>query len=451
MVVTRPNVAHTMVFTQDSIFLNLVRGEREHSNYGITHTLPHIMVDEKEKDMLIKNYKIQCRSCNSSNLKRVVSLGYQPLANNLLDNINEKNELYPLEVNWCSHCFNCQLSYTVEPEKLFSHYLYLSSTGSSFVNHFKKAASYYIKKFKLNKHSSQIIDIGSNDGIALKPFKDLGYKNILGIEPAKNLADIANKSGIKTVQGFLNKDLLKKINNRADIIMASNVFAHVDDIKSMTECLFKLLNEDGVLIIEVQYLANTLVDFTFDNIYHEHVNYWSVLSLNNFFNSQNAKIFEVEKIQTHGGSIRIFVTRNLNKKIHKSVKKFINEEKKLGLDQFKIYKNFEKKIFNIRTNVKKKIMEIKKNKKRIVGYGAPAKATTALNFYNISKEIDFIIEDNNLKHEKFLPGVKIPIKNKEYLKEKTDYLLVLAWNFFKEIKKNNKNLAKNIINIKDLE
>jgi nucleoside-diphosphate-sugar epimerase/2-polyprenyl-3-methyl-5-hydroxy-6-metoxy-1,4-benzoquinol methylase/quercetin dioxygenase-like cupin family protein len=451
MVITRPNVAHTMVFTQDSIFLNLVRGEREHSNYGITHTLPHVMVDEKEKDMLVKNYKIQCRSCNSSNLKRVVSLGYQPLANNLLDNINEKNELYPLEVNWCSNCFNCQLSYTVEPEKLFSHYLYLSSTGSSFVNHFKKAASYYIKKFKLNKHSSQIIDIGSNDGIALKPFKDLGYKNILGIEPAKNLADIANKSGIKTVQGFLNKDLLKKINNRADIIMASNVFAHVDDIKSMTQCLFKLLNEDGVLIIEVQYLANTLVDFTFDNIYHEHVNYWSVLSLNNFFNSQNAKIFEVEKIQTHGGSIRIFVTRNLNKKIHKSVKKFINEEKKLGLNQFKIYKNFEKKIFNIRTNVKKKIMEIKKNKKRIVGYGAPAKATTALNFYNISKEIDFIIEDNNLKHEKFLPGVKIPIKNKEYLKEKTDYLLVLAWNFFKEIKKNNKNLAKNIINIKDLE
>ena len=451
MVITRPNVAHTMVFTQDSIFLNLVRGEREHSNYGITHTLPHVIVDEKEKDMLVKNYKIQCRSCNSSNLKRVVSLGYQPLANNLLNNINEKNELYPLEVNWCSNCFNCQLSYTVEPEKLFSHYLYLSSTGSSFVNHFKKAASYYIKKFKLSKHSSKIIDIGSNDGIALKPFKDLGYKNILGIEPAKNLADIANKSGIKTIHGFLNKDLLKKINNRADIIMASNVFAHVDDIKSMTECLFKLLNEDGVLIIEVQYLANTLVDFTFDNIYHEHVNYWSVFSLNNFFNSQNAKIFEVEKIQTHGGSIRIFVTRNLNKKIHKSIKKFINEEKKLGLNQFKIYKNFEKKIFNIRTNVKKKIMEIKKNKKRIVGYGAPAKATTALNFYNISKEIDFIIEDNKLKHGKFLPGVKIPIKNKEYLKEKTDYLLVLAWNFFKEIKKNNKNLAKNIINIKDLE
>jgi hypothetical protein len=233
--------------------------------------------------------------------------------------------------------------------------------------------------------------------------------------------------------------------------MASNVFAHVDDIKSMTECLFKLLNEDGVLIIEVQYLANTLVDFTFDNIYHEHVNYWSVFSLNNFFNSQNAKIFEVEKIQTHGGSIRIFVTRNLNKKIHKSIKKFINEEKKLGLNQFKIYKNFEKKIFNIRTNVKKKIMEIKKNKKKIVGYGAPAKATTALNFYNISKEIDFIIEDNKLKHGKFLPGVKIPIKNKENLKEKTDYLLVLAWNFFEEIKKNNKNLAKKIINIKDLE
>ena len=451
LIVTRPNVAHTMVFTQDSIFLNLVRGEREHENYGITHTVSHKIVSEEDRSFLLKNYKLNCRCCDSKNLKRVISLGYQPLANNLLNSPAEQDEFFPLEVNYCQDCYNCQLSYTVEAEKLFSHYLYLSSTGLSFVNHFKEAAKSYINQFNLNKDTAQIIDVGSNDGIALKPFKDLGFKNILGIEPAKNLAKIANDAGIKTIQGFLNKDLIRKINERADLILASNVFAHVNDIKSMSDCFFSLLKKDGVLIIEVQYLLNTLLDFTFDNIYHEHVNYWSVLSLNNFFNKQDAKLFKVEKINTHGGSVRVFITKDKSKKTDKSVEDFINKEKEFGLDKFKIYEEFSKKVEQIKNNVKKNITSLKNNKKTIVGYGSPAKATTALNFYNISKEIDFIIEDNSLKQEKFLPGVKIPIKSKKFLKEKPDYLLVLAWNFFEDIKKNNKDLAKDIISIKDLE
>jgi nucleoside-diphosphate-sugar epimerase/SAM-dependent methyltransferase/dTDP-4-dehydrorhamnose 3,5-epimerase-like enzyme len=451
LIVTRPNVAHAMVFTQDSTFLNLVRGEREHENYGITHTVSHQIVSDEDRNFLLKNYKINCRCCDSKNLKRIISLGYQPLANNLLASNTQKDEVFPLEVNYCQNCYNCQLSYSVEAEKLFSHYLYLSSTGPSFVNHFKEAANSYVNQFNLNKDSSRIIDIGSNDGIALKPFKDLGFKNILGIEPAKNLAEIANNAGINTVQGFLNKDLIRKINEKADLILASNVFAHVDDIKSMLECFFSLLKKDGVIIIEVQYLLNTLLNCTFDNIYHEHVNYWSVLSLNNFFNKQDAKLFKVEKVNTHGGSIRVFVTKDKNKNTDKSVEYFINKEKKLGLDKFKIYEEFSKKIDQIKNNVNRNITNLKSNKQTIVGYGSPAKATTALNFYNISKEIDFIIEDNSLKQEKFLPGVKIPIKSKKFLKQKPDYLLVLAWNFFEDIKKNNKDLAKNIISIKDLE
>jgi 2-polyprenyl-3-methyl-5-hydroxy-6-metoxy-1,4-benzoquinol methylase len=408
------------------------------------------MIDSKQRDFLIKNYKFKCRCCDGKNLKRFISLGCQPLANNLLNNINEIEKVYPLEVNWCQDCFNCQLSYTVEAEKLFSHYLYLSSTGSSFVSHFREAAKLYIKELNLNK-SSQIIDIGSNDGIALKPFKDFGFLNILGIEPAKNLADIANKSGIKTINGFLNKELIKNITEKADLLLASNVFAHVDDIKSMAECFFTLLKKDGIIILEVQYLLNTLLDFTFDNIYHEHVNYWSVLSINSFFRRFNATVFKVEKINTHGGSVRVYVARNNNIKVDKSVNIFIKEEKKFGLNNFKIYKNFSKRINEIRKNVRKNINIIKRDNKTIVGYGSPAKATTALNFFNISKEIDFIIEDNPLKQGKFLPGVKIPIRDKSYVKNQPDYLLVLAWNFYDEIKKNNKNLFKNIINIKDLE
>ena len=193
MSIIKPNVAHTMVFTKDTVFLNLVRGEREHNNYGITHTIKHVFVDEKEKNLLLNCYKFECRSCGNKNLKRVVSLGYQPLANNLLNKKNDKCDLYPLEMNYCEKCHNCQLSVAVEPKKMFSNYLYTSSTSQSFRNHFIDASKKYIKELKLKPNKSYIIDIGSNDGVALKPFKDAGFKNLLGIEPAKNLSKIANK------------------------------------------------------------------------------------------------------------------------------------------------------------------------------------------------------------------------------------------------------------------
>ena len=449
--VIKPNVAHTMVFTKDTTFLNLVRGERDHENYGITHTIKHVFVDEKEKKLLLKSYKFNCRCCGNENLKRVVSLGYQPLANNLLRNINDKCELYPLEVNYCDKCHNCQLSVSVDPKKMFSNYLYTSSTSKIFREHFIDAAKKYSKELRLNKHKSYIIDIGSNDGIALKPFKNLGFKKLLGIEPAKNLAKLANKNKIKTFNGFLEKKNLKKIKKNADLILASNVFAHSDKLKEMAECMFNLLSKKGTIIIEVQYLMNTLKDLTFDNIYHEHYNYWSLTSLVNFFNKFGAKIFKAERVETHGGSIRVYIKKGKNIKIDKSVKKMLNEEEKFGIKKFKTYQEFGKKVYKIRENVRKNIKKLKKGNGLLIGYGAPAKATTALNFFGISKEISFIVEDNKLKHNKFIPGVKIPIKNKKSIKSRKNTLLVLAWNFYKDIKKNNSGLSENFINIKDLE
>ena len=449
--IIKPNVAHTMVFTKDTTFLNLVRGEREHKNYGITHTIRHSLVDEKERDLLLDCYKFDCRSCGSKNLRRVVSLGYQPLANNLLNKKDEKCELYPLEVNYCSKCHNCQLSVAVDPKKMFSNYLYTSSTSKSFQDHFIKAAKKYIRDFKLSRKHSYIIDIGSNDGVALKPFKDLGYKKIVGIEPAKNLAKIANKNKIKTINTFLDKKNLGKIKKNADLILASNVFAHSDKLKEMAECMFKLLSKNGVIIIEIQYLLNTLKDLTFDNIYHEHYNYWSLTSLINFFNQFNAKIFRAEKIDTHGGSLRIYISKKNKIKIENSVKNLTKEEEKFGIKKFETYQNFGKKVYEIRKNVVKNIKKLKKENNKIIGYGSPAKATTALNFFGISNEIDFIVEDNKLKHGKFIPGVKIPIKNKSKIKDKNNTVIVLAWNFFKEIKLSNINLSNKFINIKDLE
>ena len=449
--VIKPNVAHTMVFTKDTTFLNLVRGERDHENYGITHTVRHLFVDEKEKNLLLECYKFDCRSCGNTELKRVVSLGYQPLANNLINKKDEKCDLYPLEVNYCNKCHNCQLSVAVDPKKMFSNYLYTSSTSKTFRDHFVEAAKKYFKELKLNKKKSYVIDIGSNDGVALKPFLEIGFKKVLGIEPAKNLAKLANKNKIKTFNGFLEKKNLKKIKKNADLILASNVFAHSDKLKEMAECMLSLLSKKGTIIIEVQYLMNTLKDLTFDNIYHEHYNYWSLTSLVYFFNQFKAKIFRSEKVNTHGGSIRVYIKKDKKVKIEKSVKKMLKEEEIFGIKDFKTYQKFGEEVYKIRKNVLKNIKKLKDNNKTIIGYGAPAKATTALNFFGISKEIDFIVEDNKLKHNKFIPGVKIPIKNKLKIKDKKNILLVLAWNFFKDIKKNNKDLSDNFVNIKDLE
>jgi len=449
--IIKPNVAHTMVFTKDTTFLNLVRGEREHDNYGVTHTIKHNFVDEKEKELLLSCYKFECRSCGNTNLKRVISLGYQPLANNLLNKKDEKHELYPLEMNYCPKCHNCQLSAAVDAKKMFSNYLYTSSTSASFRNHFIEAAKNYAKQLKLKPNESYIIDVGSNDGVALKPFKDMGFKKLLGIEPAKNLAKLANKNKIKTFNGFLESKNLKKIKGNANLILASNVFAHSDKLKEMAECMIQLLGKNGTIIIEVQYLLNTLQDLTFDNIYHEHYNYWSLTSLVNFFNQFNSTIFKAEKIKTHGGSIRVYIKKGKKIKIENNVKKLLDEEESFGIKKYKTYQDFGNKINKLKENVIKNINELKKNNKKIIGFGAPAKATTALNFFGITNQIDFIVEDNKLKHNKFVPGVLIPIKDKKMLKEKNALILVLAWNFYNEIKKNNSNLTNKFVNIKDLE
>jgi len=343
------------------------------------------------------------------------------------------------------------LSVAVDPKKMFSNYLYTSSTSKSFRDHFVTAAKKYAKDLKLNKKKSLIIDIGSNDGVALKPFLEMGYKNILGVEPAKNLAKLANKDKIKTFNGFLEKKNFKKIKKNADLILASNVFAHSDKLKEMTECMLELLGKNGTIIIEVQYLLNTLKDLTFDNIYHEHYNYWSLTSLINFFDQFYVKIFRAEKINTHGGSLRIYIKKDKKVKIENNVKLLLKEEDEFGIKKYKTYKDFGNKVYKIRDNVIKNLKKLKESNNLIVGFGAPAKATTALNFFGVTNEIDYIVEDNKLKHNKFVPGVKIPIKKKSQIKNKKNTILVLAWNFFHDIKKNNSILSNNFVNIKDLE
>ena len=214
----------------------------------------------------------------------------------------------------------------------------------------------------------------------------------------------------------------------------------------------KLLKPEGTFIIEIQYLVNTLKDCTFDNIYHEHVNYWCLHSLQKYFKKFNFITFDVEKIDTHGGSLRVFIKKNIkNTKINSSIEKILSEEKRFGIFNYKTFEIFRNKVELIKNNIAKNIKALKEKNKIIAGFGAPAKATTAINYFGIEAFFDYVIEDNNLKHNKYIPGTKIKIISKQKIKSKIDCLIVLAWNFFEEIKKNNQSISKKIISIKELE
>jgi len=417
-----------------------VNGEREHDNFG-KHTIPYELVDERMRVELLEHYKPECRCCGNSRLECVVSLGNSPLANNLLNDENQEDELYPLQMNYCPGCYNCQLSHSVPREKMFNEYLYVSSTTEVFRKHFSDAADSLTEQFGL-KEGSFVVDIGSNDGVFLKPLQEKGI-SVCGVEPAKNLSYLAEQNGVPTINGYFeDESTITQIKQEADLVTAFNVFAHSDNLEQITRNAFRVLKVSGHFVIEVQYLYNTLKDVTFDNIYHEHYNYWSVLSLKNFFERLGLQITNVEHIDTHGGSIRVYVG-NQGHPMRESVSEFIQREREFGLDKLETYKRFSQKVEECKEKSLKVIKILKDNGKSIVGYGSPAKATTVLNYYGIdSKSIDYIIEDNELKHGKLLPGVRIPIQGKNgVLDNPPDKILVLAWNFFDYIKQNNQELV----------
>ena len=441
VVVTEPQVAHTMVFLEDSLFLNLVNGEREHENFG-KHTIPYELVDERMRVELLENYKSECRSCGNSRLECVVSLGNSPLANNLLNDENQDDELYPLQMNYCPDCHNCQLSHSVPREKMFNEYLYVSSTTETFKKHFSDAADSLTEEFGL-REGSFVVDIGSNDGVFLKPLQEKGI-SVCGVEPAKNLSYLAEQNGIPTINGYFEDDsTISQIKQEADLVTAFNVFAHSDNLEQITRNAFQIMKSDGCFIVEVQYLYDTLKEVTFDNIYHEHYNYWSVISLKNFFEKLGLQVVNVQHVDTHGGSIRVYVGANTHS-ANPSVSEFIQKEKEFGLDKLETYKEFTRKVEKCKEESVSRIKILKEEGKSIVGYGSPAKATTVLNYFGIDGEsIDYIIEDNELKHGKLLPGVRIPIKGKNGSLDENppDNILVLAWNFFDYIKSNNEELV----------
>ncbi len=383
-----------------------------------------------------------CLVCKKKKLISYLNLGNQPPANNLSKKLLVRK--YPLKVMYCKNCFHNQLSYEIKKENLFSNYYYLSSQSKTLQNHFDNAAKKYIKLLKLKKNSC-IIDVGSNDGISLKYYKKKKFKNILGIEPARNVAEIANKDGINTINSFLNSDISKKYENKADLVTASNVFAHNKDIIKLAKHLVSLMKKNGLLIIEVQYLIPMIKKNLFDNIYHEHIHYWSANSIDYLFKNLNCTIIKFEKISTHGGSLRCYIKKNKLRQ-NLQVKNFLKDELKTGIDKKNLFIDFSLMLEEKKINFKKFL--IKNKNKNIVGYGAAAKTTTLLNYLQISDDLKFIIDDNKLKQGHYIPGTKIKIVSKNQVNKDIDFLIVFAWNYFNEIKKKIR-YAKKVISIRE--
>jgi 2-polyprenyl-3-methyl-5-hydroxy-6-metoxy-1,4-benzoquinol methylase len=386
----------------------------------------------------MKKKFMKCRICKKNINQIFCDLGFSPLANSYTKKITEKEKFFPLKVFFCKNCKLPQLPEHQLASKIFTNYDYFSSYSKSWLEHSKKYVDQIIKFAEINS-TSKIIEIASNDGYLLQFFKEKNI-NVLGVEPAKNVANEAIKKGIKTEKIFFGKKTaneIKKKYGKQDLLIANNVLAHVPNILDFCKGVEIILSPNGIATFEFPHFYNLVNKLQFDTIYHEHFSYLSAHSILKLFPKFDLKVFDIKRIKSHGGSLRIFVKHKNNKKykVRPSVKKIFKLEKSSQLFSKKKFSNFNNKIKLIKKNTINLLAELRLRKKKIAAYGAPAKGNTFLNYCMIDKSlIKFTVDKNPSKVGKFLPGSKIPIKNPIKIKfEKPDYIFILPWNLTKEI------------------
>lgn len=381
-----------------------------------------------------------CRSCGQTSLKAVLSLGRTPLANALLteEQLTQPEQTYPLELEFCPHCSLAQITETVPPEKLFREYLYFSSFSDTLLRHTKGLVERLIPSRKLND-TSLVLEIASNDGYLLQYYKQAGIP-VLGVEPAVNVARVAQeKRGIPTLCEFFGQPLARQLREqgqRAHVIHANNVLAHVADLNGFVEGIRLLLTHEGVAVIEVPYVKDMIEKCEFDTIYHEHLCYFSLTALNNLFRSHGMIIQDLELIPIHGGSLRLFV--GLGNNLHHSsshVHDLLAAESKLGVDHLDFYRGFAERVKNLKISLRELLRGLKGKGYRLAAYGASAKGSILLNYFGIGPEtLDFVVDRSTYKQGRFMPGVHLPIYSPEKLIENMpEYALLLTWNFAEEI------------------
>lgn len=385
-------------------------------------------------------HRTECRLCGSNRLTLALALTPTPPANAFVtaNEIGKKQETFPLDVFLCEGCTHLQLLDVVDPSVLFSNYVYVSGTSPSFVRHFEDYAD-DIARLVGSLHDALIVDIGSNDGTLLRAFNERHGARVLGVDPAGNLARLANEAGIETIDDFFTPALAAKIagdQGRAEVITANNVFAHVDDLAGVVDAVRGLLTETGIFVFEVSYLFDVVEKNLFDTIYHEHLDYHAVRPLIGFFERHGLELIETLRVPTHGGSLRGVAQRAGGRRPRgSSVAKALEADAECGLGRLATYKDMASRIDRLRGELTALLRRVKSEGKHIAGFGAPAKATTLMYHFGLDSElIDFIVDDSPLKQGMFTPGLHVPVFGPAAIEERRpDYLVILAWNFAETI------------------
>jgi len=384
---------------------------------------------------------MQCRFCNTE-LKHVfIDLFNSPASNSYIteQELNEPETFFPLKVYTCHSCFLVQVDEYKKSDAIFdSNYAYFSSYSTSWLAHAKKYTELMTNRFALNNYS-QVIEIASNDGYLLQYFQQ---KNIpvLGIEPTANTAAAAKEKGIESVVDFFGIRLAQKLaseNIKADLLLGNNVLAHVPDVNDFVAGMQLILKPNGIITMEFPHLLQLIENNQFDTIYHEHFSYLSFFTVQKIFAQHNLTLFDVEELNTHGGSLRIYA-KHIDNQIHsitENVKLLIEKEKQYGLDTIDYYNNFTEKALKVKTDLLIFLLNQKKEGKKVAAYGAAAKGNTLLNYCGVKSDlIDFVVDANPHKQGKFLPASHIPVVSEAILKEnKPDYVIILPWNLKEEI------------------
>ena len=384
-----------------------------------------------------------CRVCDSTSLELVLDLGMQPWCNHFLRREEVGTEpFYPLRLQYCHGCSTVQLDYTVPKEVMFGDHTYLSGVTKSLGDHFKQVAHSVDASFFEGVGTKSVLDIGSNDGTQLKHFQALGY-NVLGVESSKMTAAIAVENGVPTVNAFFNRDFARDLNRKFNVINAAGVFFHLEELHSVTDGIRESLADDGVFVVQFLYMMRIVENCAFDQIYHEHLLYYNLRTIERLLNRHGLAMFDATLSPIHGGSIIGHVCHSGRRKPSARLETMRVAEDTAGSNSLQTYQEFARRTARMKVKNLAYLHCAKAAGKVVMGMGAPVKGNTMLNYFGVGPELmKCLVEKNKLRRGLFAPGNHLPVVMEDELPAPPDIYFVLAWNFKHEILRNNQELIK---------